>query len=1115
MNDDAITGATGPSDASSGAPSLFQRAAQVFEQVRHASAQEREQLLESLCQGDASLLVEVRSLLAFHDRPSETLDTAVIRTGIGAVIGRYRVTDVLGEGGMGTVYLATQEEPVRRDVALKVIKLGMDTRHVVRRFEAERQAIAQMEHPNVARVLDAGSTSDGRPYFVMELVRGLPITQFCDARRLGLRARLQLFLDVCAAVQHAHQKGVIHRDLKPSNILVTDVDGRPAVKVIDFGIAKALTRSTTERTFTTTIGNAIGTPDYMSPEQAGGSDVDIRSDVYALGVILYELLVGATPLRARLRLAGREAPVPSLDELRRRVRDDEPLRPLSALAGADLARIADARQTDERSLRRMVRGDLEAITLRSLALAPGRRYPTVASFADDLDRHLRDEPVSARVPSAAYYLAKLARRHTVSLVAGVVVVAAIIAGLVMALLGFEQARRDRDAAVRAEETATLLANEVRDELFQRDIDRGRQRVLEGNINEGRDLLWTALLARPSSVQARWALREMMWTRGPFVGFWIGEIVRSIAAVNEGYTAIVGSSDAPPTLVDPSDGSTHPFEGPAIDAGDVAVSPDGRWLACGDSDGGVTLWSVERRQFERLLFAVVRGRTVVRFLDNDHVLCVGADGMVRLIDRIDPGLPPLLFDGGSPATHLAVSPNGSIAIGYADGRVVVVDPPDASGLRPVRVVAHFQRGINGLDFDPTGHLLGVAVVPRDYAVYECASWRQVLAGRIHPGAVLDLRFSRDGSKLILPGWWDTMDVDIASGTVRTLAPLLGTRMDQSRDGAALMFSGQSRTLAFTLFTGPDHPARVTTPPPGFVPYAFNAANGGYLCANATELRCMGFDGSTRWSVKGPQPRIVRVSRDGERLAAILSDGSVRVLSTDDGSEVGRASGAILGEYGTITIDEHGDRVAFATRSYGVRILDLHDGSNCIALPPGNSELLAIGFSPDAQELLVCKRRGENLVVDLANDGVRTLVGTIGAFSAAWSADGLSVVMGLWSGDLLLWDPKTDDPRIARGHSAFPSRVMGHPTDPDLFLSCSDDGTVRVWHRRMKQDLAVITPYGPRTALRHVDWSRDGSAFHVVGPDNVIRTYSVTVTDRFIEANRQCEQTRLSRPLVPQS
>jgi tetratricopeptide (TPR) repeat protein len=352
---------------------------------------------------------------------------------------------------MGVVYMAEQDKPIRRRVALKLIKAGMDTDQVVARFEAERQALALMDHPNIARVLDAGATETGRPFFAMELVNGIPITEYCDQAQLTPRERLELFVPVCQAIQHAHQKGIIHRDIKPSNVLITMHDGKPVPKVIDFGVAKAISQLLTERTMFTQFGAAIGTLEYMSPEQAerSGLDIDTRSDVYSLGILLYELLTGTTPLeRATLRQAG-------YAEILKRIKDEEPPRPSTRLSasGQSLASIAARRRTEPAKLARLVRGELDWIVMRALEKDRTRRYETAAGLARDVERHLHDEPVEACPPSATYRLRKLAGKHR-GLLTTVAAFGALLAlGAAVSTYQAVRATAARDRAERAERLA--------------------------------------------------------------------------------------------------------------------------------------------------------------------------------------------------------------------------------------------------------------------------------------------------------------------------------------------------------------------------------------------------------------------------------------------------------------------------------------------------------------------------------------------------------------------------------------------------------------------------------------------------------------------------------------
>jgi serine/threonine protein kinase len=434
---------------------------QIFAEAIELPSQRRGTFLKEACEADGELLKRVQELLDAYSDESPVLRTVrdtlpevqKISEGPGTKIGRYKLLQKIGEGGMGAVYMAEQEEPVRRRVALKIIKVGMDTKQVIARFEAERQALALMDHPNIARVLDGGATETGRPYFVMELVRGTKITQYCDDARLSTRERLDLFIQVCQAIQHAHQKGIIHRDIKPSNILITINDGVAVPKVIDFGIAKATNQQQlTDKTLFTAFEQFIGTPAYMSPEQAvlTSVDIDTRSDIYSLGVLLYEMLTGKTPFDANELLAS------GLDEMRKTIREKEPVRPstrLSIMLEGELTTTAKHRQSDAPKLVNLLRGDVDWIVMKCLEKDRQRRYETANGLAADLKRHLNHEPVTARPPSAAYRFQKLLRRNKVMSAATALVLTAILAGTAVSITQTLRARRELRRALAAESQA--------------------------------------------------------------------------------------------------------------------------------------------------------------------------------------------------------------------------------------------------------------------------------------------------------------------------------------------------------------------------------------------------------------------------------------------------------------------------------------------------------------------------------------------------------------------------------------------------------------------------------------------------------------------------------------
>jgi len=451
---------------------------------------DRARVLQEHCAGDAALQARVEALLQAHDQSSElpgarvgdvapgsraTVMQSASASASRVIAGRYRLLEEIGEGGMGTVWVADQTQPVRRRVAIKLIKPGMDSRQVLSRFEAERQALAVMDHPNIAKVLDGGVTDEGRPYFVMEYVKGMPITEFCDQAKVTVAERLNLFVQVCQAVQHAHQKGIIHRDLKPSNILVCLYDGRPVPKVIDFGLAKAIHQPLTEHTWYTAHGALVGTPMYMSPEQAelNNLDIDTRSDIFSLGVILYELLTGATPLdRQRFKEAAWQ-------EMIRLIKEEEPSKPSTKLSGSgSLPSVAAQRSLEPAQLMRLVRGDLDWIVMKTLEKERSRRYETANGLARDLQRYLADEVVEARPPSTSYRLRKLVRRNRrVVAAVGLIALALVggIAGTTWGMMRAVEARLDAE-----EQKAKAIAAASAEKAANRQAQKRLAQIEKGN-----------------------------------------------------------------------------------------------------------------------------------------------------------------------------------------------------------------------------------------------------------------------------------------------------------------------------------------------------------------------------------------------------------------------------------------------------------------------------------------------------------------------------------------------------------------------------------------------------------------------------------------------------------
>jgi eukaryotic-like serine/threonine-protein kinase len=605
------------------------------EALEKASPEERAAYLNAACSHDPELRQQIDALLQAHAQCLEANDflqqnmvtSAAIGEGPGSIIGRYKILQQIGEGGFGVVFMAEQQQPVRRMVALKVIKAGMDTREVVARFEAERQALALMDHPNIARVLDGGATDSGRPYFVMDLVKGVPITEFCDNRRLSTEARLRLFLQVCTAVQHAHQKGIIHRDLKPANILVTLHGGEPVPKVIDFGISKAIGQRLTEKTLFTRYEQLMGTPSYMSPEQAewSGLDIDTRSDIYSLGVLLYELLTGTTPLEKETLSRA------ALDEIRRLVREQEPERP-----SARLSRVTD--KFNSKSIRKLpssfpsfpfvkksafpnpqsaIDTDLDWVVMKALEKDRTRRYETINALVSDLESHLRSEPVKACPPSATYRTRKFIQRHRVAVAVASSLALSLIGGITVSTWMFLKERTAHNRAVAAEHqqsrlrqeaqlaqaTEAKLRKEARVRAYASDIKLAQIALAEDDLSRTWDLL-KRYLPKPGVEDLRGIEWRYLWqaSRNDDLYSFPHPGIVSCAAISPDKTLLAtGCHDKLVRIWNlQTKELVTQFEG--LDCDEpckyVSFSPDGAFLACGNR-GGVDLhettrWNIARR-----------------------------------------------------------------------------------------------------------------------------------------------------------------------------------------------------------------------------------------------------------------------------------------------------------------------------------------------------------------------------------------------------------------------------------------------------------------------------------------------------------------------------------------
>ena len=664
------------------------REAALFQAAARLSDAERAIFLSGACHGDPTLRQRLDALLAAHEQPNPppapeqvaprpTLKVELADEppdeAVGQTLGRYKLLEKVGEGGCGVVYVAEQTEPVRRRVALKVIKLGMDTKQVVARFEAERQALAMMDHPNIAKVLDAGATDTGRPYFVIELVRGIRITDYCDQASLSTKERLELFIKVCQAIQHAHQKGLIHRDIKPSNILVTLHDGMPVPKVIDFGIAKATEGRLTDATVYTQLHQFIGTPAYMSPEQAemSGLDIDTRSDIYSLGVLLYELLAGSTPFDANELMSQ------GIDAMRKTIREKEPPRPstrLATLQGEELTTTAKRRSADTSKLLRQLKGDLDWIVMKCLEKDRTRRYDTANGLAFDLKRHLNNEPVLARPPSAAYKFQKAYRRNKLVFAAVGAVAGALLLGVVVstwqavrATQATKAESRQRLVAEGAQAQAQTRQREAEVERSHAEAEQQRAdaqaRKASESQQQSRRLLYASdmnLAQQALKLNNLGKARRLLDRHRPQPG------EEDLRGWEWRYLWRLTRSSALVTL------TNRPVRG-----FDVSFSPDGTRLAVGWLDGRVELWDVPGRRLLRALTdREQRHQGRVAFSPNRNLLATTSGPNVINLHDLDSGRDSILWKGPDQGPwqvqDLSFSPDGSRLVIYAHSDSESVD-----------------------------------------------------------------------------------------------------------------------------------------------------------------------------------------------------------------------------------------------------------------------------------------------------------------------------------------------------------------------------------------------------------------------------------------------------------
>ena len=1101
------------------------------------STAERATFLDGACGGDERLRAEVEQLLRAHDEAGAFLEDPITppqRSPIvlsvlptekpGDKIGRYKLLQQIGEGGCGVVYLAEQEEPIRRRVALKVIKLGMDTRQVVARFEAERQALALMDHPNIAKVLDAGATETGRPYFVMELVRGIKITDYCDQNNLSIEQRLDLFVQICHAIQHAHQKGIIHRDVKPSNILVMVADDVPMPKVIDFGIAKAIAERLTDKTVFTACQQFIGTPAYMSPEQAEMStlDIDTRSDIYGLGVLLYELLTGQTPFDMQeLAAAG-------LSEMRRIIREREPLRPstcISNLGTAEQSSIAKHRQSELPKLLSLIRGDLDWIVMKTLEKDRTRRYETANGLANDVLRHRHNEPVVARPPSRLYRFQKLVRRNKLAFAAGatmtaVLVVAAVVsssqavlAAVLLAGIGIStwqalvatrakagalEAKTESVAAQknaeRAQEAEKAMRLEAELQLYAAKMNLAQQAWDQNNLGQLRQLLeetqdspyrgfewyyWQPLTHS--------ALKTL---RGHLKG------VISVAFSQDGEQLVTASRDGTAKVWEAASGKNLlTLAGHTGAIMSAEFSPDRRRIVTGSADRIAKVWeAASGRELRTLEGHGDHVRSVAFSPDGQWIVTGSADRTAKVWDAASGGELRTLKGHNAAISSVAFSPDGErIVTGSRDQTVRVWQA--ASGRELLTLKGHTSR-VRSEAFSPDGQRIVTGSSGQTAKVWEAASGRERLTLKGYSDQILSVAFSADGRRIATGSGDGTVQVWEAG---KGKEPLL---LDGHRE--------EIRSVAFSA----DGRLLVTGSEDGLAK-VWEAASGRELLTLKGHGAQVDSTAATVLNTKGRGARVFSAafSPNGQRVVTGSSDNTAKVWDTASARDLF----TLKGHHDWImsaAFSPDGRWIVTGSIDNTAKIWEAASGRELHTLMGHSRWIYSAAFSADSQRIVTGSGDGTAKVWEAASGReLLTLRGDSDEISSvAFSPDGRRIVTGSLDNAAKVWEAATGHELLAlRGHTVAVFSVAFSP-DGQRIITGSGDGTAKVWEAASGREL--LTLKGHTSAIRSLAFSPDGWRIITGSADHTARMWEAA-TDQEVAAWQAAERVADQQLTVAQA
>jgi eukaryotic-like serine/threonine-protein kinase len=1078
----------------------------IFNAALAFTAAERPIYLAGACRDNLPLRQRVEALLRAHeapqgflpDQPDATVRSTIAITPIsempGTVIGRYKLLQQIGEGGCGVVYMAEQQEPVRRRVALKVIKLGMDTKQVIARFEAERQALALMDHPNIAKVLDAGATETGRPYFVMELVKGIPITRFCDENNLSTATRLNLFVQVCHAIQHAHQKGIIHRDIKPSNILVADHDGVPVPKIIDFGIAKATTdQRLTDKTLFTAFEQFIGTPAYMSPEQAklSGLDVDTRSDIYSLGVLLYELLTGKTPFEGkRLLEAG-------LDEIRRIIREEEPMRPstrLHTLDAAEQTTVARHRQSEAPKLVHLIRGDLDWIVMKALEKDRGRRYETANGLAMDIQRHLQNEPVTACPPGNLYRFQKMVRRNTLTFGAAAAVAISLILGLAISSFLFirEKEARASEAIMRrqAEDAKKQAQTQAaRAEAASLDAKSAEQKAREKEMETKTVLSAAEFLQGSRAISEKHPADALAYLARSF-----SDDPGNAAALTSMATLLASHSwMAPTVLLQP--------------ANSAQFSPDGERIVTASDYGTARVWDAQSGQ--PLTGPMELGHKVnsAQFSPDGKRIVTASWDQARVWDA----------QSGQPLTAPMKHRLDSVNSAQFSPNATAWDPE--TGKMLLSGPWSQDNGVSSAHFSPDGTRI-VTACDTSAWLWDAQSGRQLteLKQQIGFGGVISAQFSPDGTRIVTTAWdrvriWDAQSgkpladpLEHGSRLFAQFSPAGNRIVTASDNGAARVWDAQSgRPLtkpmqhlsAVTAAQFSPDGKRILTATQGGTVRFWDAESGKLLPGPANQdnrVNSAQFspDGNRIVTASGTVARVwdgqsgkpltepmqhdsvvnsAQFSPDGKRVLTASRDGTVRVWDALNGrpplAEFFKNAGRLSAQFspdGTRILTVSGD---------SARVWDARSHQPLTAPVKHNNEVVCAQFSADGKRIVTASADTTARVWDAQSGRPLTdpLKHVALVKSAQFSPDGKRVLTASFDSRAQVWDAQSGQPLLTAPlqHSG-PVNCAQFSPDGNRIVTASGDKTARVWDAQSGQPMAK--PMQHQSVVNSAQFSPDG-------------------------------------------